>query len=467
MITCSGRALLAAFTAVLFWPALHGQPATFRGEIPGGGGEAVRLMAVDDYITNRQVIIAQGVTDTAGRFECSAELDRTTPLSLDIGHYTFSFVAERGGSYVIRCDSVDLENQFRPYYNREPLPASVVSEPPPGLNGLVLSFTREYNEFVMDHFSGIYQRRNAALIGSFREDMEAKYGGYGHPFLDAAIEYRLAGTELAVSAARRSDLFNDHLRDRPVQLHHPDYMEFFNGFFDKYLYPDNRSVPRRDLYAVINQRAGLGALLDTLGKDTTLRNEVIRELVCLKTLGQLYRTQDFSKTNILMLLADMKAGSKFPDHRKIAENLIGELTFMQMGYPSPEFRLSDLEGQMYSRDDFRGSPLYISFVTTWSNACLQELELLKGVFDEYKGRVNFVSIFFDREPDIVRSLVREKGYGWTILFNDSGFETVNKFKLKTFPVFILLDGEGNVVESPAYKPSEVIRESFDRLLEKQ
>ncbi len=59
-------------------------------------------------------------------------------------------------------------------------------------------------------------------------------------------------------------------------------MDFFNQFFDHYLTAGNKFVSEKDLEKGINELVSLPALLDSLGKDTLLLSESLRELVLLK-----------------------------------------------------------------------------------------------------------------------------------------------------------------------------------------
>ena len=455
--------LLFAFFFVM---QLDAQQLTISGTIPGGESQELRLMVYDDYITYRQKVVLRTEIDASGKFEFRTDIPETMQFFLEVGHYSGSFFAEKNGTYVLLCDSISLQCENRPLYNKEVLPAIIESEPEPGLNALISNFNRAYNEFIMKEFSGIYQRRNTAILTDFRSQIEQEYNQYDHPILDQYITYKLAVVELAMAPSKKQSLFRDHLMDKPILNRHPEYMDFFNDFFDKHIFPDNRFIPRTDLYATINYRPDRLALLDSLGKDTTLRNEVLREMVCLKSLQSFYRSNDFSKPNILVLLQDFKQNSKFPYHRLVAENLLHDLTHLQKGFPPPGFELPDLDGNPVKLSGFRGTPVYISFITTWSSGCLAELELMKGLFEEYGSRIRFVSISFDNDRGIVRDLVSEKGYNWEFLFNGQDFDLIFDYKLKTYPTFLLLDNGGQVFEYPAYKPSEVIRDSFNKVLSK-
>lgn len=454
--------LLSVF---LSFPVLvSGQPAKLSGVIPGGESAEIRLIVYADYVSYAQEMLGRTVVDEKGGFSFTQEIDETRMVTLEIGYYSISFFMEKSGEYVLYCDTIDLVGEFRPLYNKEPLPAYIRSEPEPGLNRLIGSFNAEYNDFIVKTFGGIYQKRNTRLISGFRDQQVAEYSGNENDYLDQYIAYKLAGVELAMAPAKKSELFNTYLKNQPVLYYHPEFMEFFNSFFDKHLYPGNRFVQRSDLYATINTRPDFHALIDTLGKDTLLRNEVLRELVCLKTLKELFYTKDFSRPQIIKVLQEFQQYSKFRHHREIAANLIRELTLLQKGTYPPTMELKDLFGTPFTLQSLQGKPVYIMFFATWSSGCLTELGLMKDLYERYSGKVNFVSISLDNNPEIVRKLVEEKGYTWNFMFNGMDYDLLNNYRIRTFPVFLLLDGEGRVVEYPAYKPSEIIHESFDKLL---
>jgi thiol-disulfide isomerase/thioredoxin len=244
-------------------------------------------------------------------------------------------------------------------------------------------------------------------------------------------------------------------------------MNFFHQFFDHYISgTNNRFVKRDDLYATINSQYSYPAMLDSLGKDSLLRNEVIRELVLVKTLMELFNNPDFSKANIIDMLKQVSEKSKFERHRGMAASAIHQLTRFEQGFPAPYFNLPALDGDSLSLPEFEGKPLYLSFMTTWSYACLGEFELLNKLYAEYGNSIHFVTISLDKDSEVVSRFKDDKQYDWEFLYNGSNYDLILDFDIKTFPMFVLIDRNGKMFQYAAYKPSELIKENFKQVLKK-
>jgi len=464
MMFVLSKTTVVVFIIFFITNVIFGQQLSISGVIPGAKSTELRLITYKDYISFKQEILLRTNTDAEGKFEFLTDISETKLVYIEIEHYSFALFVEKEGRYVLQCDTINMKDEYRPLYNKEALPCAVVLEPEPGLNALVSRFNQSYNDFILREFGGIYQKRNTNVINAYRNQITAEYNQYDHSFLNRYITYKLAVVELAVAPQKMPTLFAAYLKDKPILYSHPEYMDFFFNFFDKYIYPDNKFIPRVDLYSSINYQPNYPALIDSLGKDSILRNEVLRELVCLKTLKELYYSKDFSKPNVVVLLNVIEQKSKFIQHREIALNLRTEITHLRKGSIPPPIELPDLDSNMISLSDLKGKPLYINFFTTWSYGCLVELELMKGLYDRYKNDINFLSISLDKNVEIVRSLKQEKDYNWDFVFNGEDYDLLFDYRIKTFPVFLLLDENGKVVEYPAYKPSEVIHKTFDQVL---
>jgi peroxiredoxin len=449
-----------------FFPGFVSAPqVVITGIVPGGQAEEIRLMGYADQISFKPVILDRTMVSESGLF--TLRTDEITDIRMafmEIGFYSAVIVLSPDNNYEIIFDSVNFVDEFRPFYNKEPLNFQILEEPKPQLNYWLSEFENKYNGFIMENFESISKRRDPKILQRFRSELENEFTNVTNEFFKVYIDYKIATLELAAGPTRKANIFSQYLKNRSVYYNNPEYMFFFNTYFDQYLPGNNHFISRRDLTATINDAADYRALMDTLGKDSILRNEVIRELVLLKTMQGLYHDQQFNKVNVLSILNQVEALSKFPIHREIAWNLKDELTLLKPGFPAPDFELQNLEGGVVTLSDLSGKPVYLSFMNTISYGSLVEFERLKYLFETYGSKIHFVTVSFDSTREMIEAFRQRNQFLWLFLYNGSDYDLIHNYRIKTFPAFILINSDGTVAEYPAYKPSEIIEESFKTMI---
>ncbi len=148
-------------------------------------------------------------------------------------------------------------------------------------------------------------------------------------------------------------------------------------------------------------------------------------------------------------------------------NLLKNLT---PGNTSPAFTYENHKGGETSLADLKGKVVYVDVWATWCGPCKREIPYLKEVESEYHGKnIAFVSISIDekKDYDAWRSMVSDKELGGIQLMADNDWKSkfVTDYGIKGIPRFILIDGEGNIVNSDAPRPSSNdIRGILDGLL---
>lgn len=432
------------------------------GRLPGAEGYEIRLIGYSDYITFTEVVIDRTVVDTTGSFYLKADLRETTAASLDLDYYSAKLVLEPGKMYNIRCDSVDMASQYRPFYEKDDINFNIVPEDNLELNFLISTFNLSYNKFITDNFDNIYLRRKKGLIDSFRAETEQKYSTCDIQYFSQYIAYKIAQTELSAGSVNKALLFKKFLDNKPVQYSNPEYMYFFNQFFDGYIAGESKEIGYSDLGKAINDFNLRDSVLVAISTDSILKGERIRELVMLKTLFDLYYNTDFSQINILHILRQVDTNSEFTEHRLIATNMIRSLIHLQKGTQAPDFRLPDIAGDTVALSDFRGKRVYLSFMTTWTYACLAEFDILAKLYKDYGMQINFISVSLDKSLDTLKRFVKDKDLRWTFLYNGAAWDLIHLYGIKTFPLFVLISEDGRIMQYPAYKPSEGIEEAFQK-----
>ncbi|WP_456461256.1 TlpA family protein disulfide reductase [Lutibacter sp.] len=137
-----------------------------------------------------------------------------------------------------------------------------------------------------------------------------------------------------------------------------------------------------------------------------------------------------------------------------------KLKTVAKGQPSPKFKnYENFAGGTTSLDDLKGKFVYVDVWATWCGPCKREIPFLKELEGKYRGKnIEFVSISVDKSADHDKwqKMVKEKELKGIQLFSDKDWDSdfVKEYLIKGIPRFILIDPNGNIVNSNAPRPSD-------------
>jgi len=140
------------------------------------------------------------------------------------------------------------------------------------------------------------------------------------------------------------------------------------------------------------------------------------------------------------------------------------------GDVSPTFSYESVDGKTVSLKDLKGKYVYIDVWATWCAPCIKQVPYLKGLEERYHDkRIVFVSISVDRKESKAtwKQMIAKRELGGLQLFADESFDSdfMNAYAVTSIPRFILIDPNGNVVNTEAPRPSfDKTRTLLDELL---
>ena len=73
----------------------------------------------------------------------------------------------------------------------------------------------------------------------------------------------------------------------------------------------------------------------------------------------------------------------------------------------------------------------------------------------------------DEDFDSVKKLFKRKGYNWTLLDVKGDKSVVDRYKVKVYPSYFLIDTDGTLCMSPALSPSENFEARFKQMFQKR
>ena len=164
------------------------------------------------------------------------------------------------------------------------------------------------------------------------------------------------------------------------------------------------------------------------------------------------------------------AGSDSLLIRKYADK-VKSIKNTKKGMMAPEFSFTDREGNVHSSKEFLVKVVYIDCWATWCGPCCREIPYLEKRVAEYQGngKVRFVSISMDSNRQAWLKKLDKDNPAWEQFILDKvQDEALSKaFGINGIPRFILLNADGTIADSDAFRPSDKdFHQQLDAVLNK-
>jgi len=109
---------------------------------------------------------------------------------------------------------------------------------------------------------------------------------------------------------------------------------------------------------------------------------------------------------------------------------------------TPDFQLSDLDGNLVSLSNFRGRTVLVNFWTTWCPSCVEEMPLIQRAYDELSQReVSVLAVNIGENLDQVEDFMRASSYSFPVL-QDSDGNVARAYRITVLPTTFIIDAKG-------------------------
>lgn len=465
MIRTASTILLLALSLTLNAKAF----TTIKGTINGAHGYDIRLMTWSDQITYIEKKLASARIDSEGNFNLIIELQTTTYAFFAIGNIRADIVLEPGRAYEVRFadyPSLSYMETRNLILQKETIGYEILHQSANDINNIVLDATIMYNNFLADNYMDLYLKRQK-VVERFIDTFFLKFGSQQDPWIQNMVDYKIAILKLSGYHLTMEQAWKLWLHNRDIEYHHPDFMEFFNQLFSNYLTTRLKHYTFNELKNIINEKSSYFFLSEMMGRDTLLRNEQLRELVMIKSLGEVFHNRDFYNGSIVKILNHIVTSSKFLEHRIIASNLLFLNTRFDKGMMAPDFEFTGLDGETYSLSKYRGKYVYLAFFTSNCIPCLAEFQYLAAIYPELNSNLEVLAISLDPDPEKFRKTLEQHQYPWPAIHFSNDFELTTRFDIRNYPFFILIAPDGSYHTYMARQPSEQFKLWFEEVVLKQ
>jgi peroxiredoxin len=130
--------------------------------------------------------------------------------------------------------------------------------------------------------------------------------------------------------------------------------------------------------------------------------------------------------------------------------------------PAPGFTLQGLDGNPVTLSDLKGQVVVLDFWASWCDPCVEGLDHLQQVHDDYGHRgVAVLALNVDESREEVAEFAADHGYSLRMLL-DKGGSVTDAYGVQALPHTVIVDQGGEIDSIPL--GSEDVLDSVRRLL---
>jgi hypothetical protein len=455
------KLILSVFLFFTLYGSCFSQTAniTISGSDPRYAGEELEFFYYRERIYDTYETLASIIPDSSGLFSVSFSLDKTQCVYCQTPLYSAYIFAEPGNSYRISLpplpekEDENLKNPFfiPPLWHMVPDvdPATSSRE----LNAEIYEFNKQYDPFLDKQILLYYNSgKSTEKLDSFRVANSNFLSGETNETLKTYCTYKMACLGFTVSQFNHNELYEQFLKDKPVHENVSSWWEFFNLYYDRYF----SSLSAKNEYSQIYTLIGSGnysGLNQVLKNDPALQNDRIREWVILKELRNAYYENGLPLKTVISLCDSLSERSSDNLSISISGTLKKEASSLLPGNIPPYAEVSDFDGNRLEISSLQGKYSYIGFCSLDNLECLQEFEYLKYFFYKHGKYLEIIIILPESEKNRIPSFSDENSIPWKFWYSPDKSKILKDYKVRSYPVFYLLDREGKLIMSPATLPS--------------
>lgn len=457
---------LLFFIAFLVPSFVFSQKSLLTGKAKSYANQTLRVFVYDDFLSLKETLIAKTEIDSAGNFKLFLPLSFTQFVFLKTETSRSSFYVEPGKNYFVSIPKAAAQ-EVATVGVEAYVPIKINSSDSLELNTLIYKFENYLDDFYQKNLALLARKAIKKEAEKFKLSMQKRFAFSTNTYFKNYVKYKLATLEAAGGYNERY-IFNTYFSST-IEYRSLEFMQFFNQTFTKHLEQLAGTSKGAGIENNISTKRNYSAVMaDILRADTLFKNDTLRELLLLKGLNEFYYQPKINKQNVLSLLAFIERNGKGIDNKKIAHNTISILTKMVVGSKAPAFELPDVSKKLVKLADFKGKYVYLDFWATWCLPCLQEMKLKQTLKEKYGNDIVFISISIDKNFNNMKSYLDKNKNLTTIFLHAGADETIREqYNLKAIPSYYLIDRDGDLLFSPAKKPSDNIEQVFQDLMKKE
>jgi peroxiredoxin len=447
--------------AFLFLAILHtatAQVVTIKGKADKSYYNKLLFAVVyTDYLTNNYQELAHTIIDSTGVFELSFKNTTTNLVLLQVDNLQASLYIEPAKKYRVAL----LPKQpgaIETLSQRTPVELTFLNADSLELNYLIADYTERYDRFLEKRISYAMNegKQLERQVDSFEVRTKRKYAKIKNSYFQEHIIYNMASMKFPFK--KNEVLFKNYIENKPLHYANAEYMNFINTFLTNLFEPQLETVA---CAKEVNDIQTYESLKNYLANVKYLTNDTLLEYAMIKLVFDCYYNENYKKDRVLGFIKKLADACTYDENKKIATAISNKLTNLTEGQPAPGFELVDRNDKPVKLESFKGFYVYLAFWNSTVAACEEEMRLIPAYKKAYGNYIKFVYISIDKDAGTMKQFLKKHPkFDWTFLHYGNKLQLLDKYEVKTLPVYYLINPEGNLLHVPALSPGDNLDTEF-------
>jgi len=457
------------------WMTCPGQSASIHGSGPGYAGKTVYITIAWNPVITVYEYSEVAVCNEEGSFEVEIPLTSPRVVQFETGMYQTYLYMEPGYHYEVvfpEYGEKERDERISPFYQAVVVPLAVLSRTSMAtgkkisgekeINFAIATFDSKFaeinNEVIMQRRKGQHSNTDSII-----QQLESEYKHDTTLFFSSYRRFRYGILKLNEGLTGLEGISREYLGPEIMEWH-PGFVELFRAMFKNFIFYYSQTDDGKGLRSLINRTQDLRGARDLVRKHPAVWNDTLAEMILLQEFSELFYQGDYHKEAILIMLDSMAADPVSPKFETYASQLKKKLSSLMTGHDPPPIALEDLEGNIFTLEDFKGKYTYLFFGTPDHYGCMMEYPFLQSYTEKHSDYLNVVTIMASGDKGELKDFMTRNGYGWKALHYQYQPGVLTDYQVRAYPTAYLIDREGKLLLSPAPLPTDGFEQNLFRIM---
>lgn len=440
---------------------------TISGQRSGWANKKIKVWKYKDYITHQKHVLYDSIVDSAGKFSIKINTNQIEEVFIQSGGMEGYLFIQPNKNYELALPkylSKTKADTLNPYYLPYKFYFGIKNGTPTELNHAIAELNAYLDDYLRINFTKDKLEGRKSGIDTLLSYVDSLFSKPNIPFFNSYKKYKLAQIKHVIYLDNINYVIRDNYYNSPIEYNNPAYFELFNNLFDNYLEDYSLTRDGKDIYSNVVKSKSYEKTMKTLHNNLALRNKSLRELVLIKGIHDALYHNYFPQSSLYMLLDSIKLKTDNKNNIQIVNSIIKKTTKLRAGMPPPAVTIKMGDTLNYDIPQKGKKFTLLMFIDVSSFAVQKEIRNMKPILKKFNENLKVVAISVNAPFTKAQDFLKKNNLDILLLNGNNVPHLLEKYSVKAFPTYFLINPEGILSLYPTPGPTEHFEYYFFKIL---